>query len=100
LKGGAEATKPSRKYQDRTILQVAHGDGTVRLWDSGHGDEIENPKVLQVDVARALERDSNVDVTVMNMAPNTGEFAVGTKTGEVVIYRWGVNRGHGKDQQQ
>ncbi|KAG7105097.1 Lethal(2) giant larvae protein SRO77 like [Verticillium longisporum] len=100
LKGGAEATKPSRKYQDRTILQVAHGDGTVRLWDSGHGDEIENPKVLQVDVARALERDNNVNVTVMNMAPNTGEFAVGTKTGEVVIYRWGVNRGHGKDQQQ
>jgi len=34
----------------------------------------------------------------MAMAPNTGEFAAGTTSGEVVIYRWGGNKFHGRDQ--
>ncbi|KAH7361837.1 SNI2 protein [Plectosphaerella cucumerina] len=97
LKGGAMANKPSKTYQGRSILQAAHGDGTVRIWDVGNNDEIENPRVLQVDVARALGRFDNVDVTAMAMAGNTGEWAVGTKTGEVVIYRWGVNRTYGRE---
>ncbi|ROT35773.1 SNI2 protein [Sodiomyces alkalinus F11] len=100
LKGGALANRPSKKYQGRSILQVAHGDGTVRIWDAGHADEIENPLVLQVDVARAVGRFDNVQVTAMHMAPSTGEFAAGTRTGEVVMYRWGVNRSHGRDQSE
>ncbi|TPX18233.1 uncharacterized protein E0L32_002742 [Thyridium curvatum] len=97
LKGGAEATKPRRRYEGRNILQVAHADGTVRIWDVGHGDEMENPYLLQVDIARALARYDNVNVSSMAMASNTGEFSVGTSNGEVIIYRWGGNKYFGQD---
>ncbi|OAA54599.1 snare-dependent exocytosis protein [Niveomyces insectorum RCEF 264] len=96
LKGGAEASKPRRRYEGRNVLQTAHADGTVRLWDVGHGDEIENAAQLQVDVARALDRDRDVDVTALSLAAATGEFAAGTRTGEVVLFRWGTNRFFGK----
>ena len=98
LKGGAEATKPKRRYEGRNIAQVAHADSTVRIWDLGHGDEMENPYVLQVDIARALDRYHDVDITAMAMASNTGEFAAGTRAGEVLIYRWDVNKNFGQDR--
>ncbi|PKS13028.1 hypothetical protein jhhlp_000369 [Lomentospora prolificans] len=100
LTGGAEAQKPKRKYENRTILQVAHADGTVRIWDSGHGDDIENEAQLQVDVARAVSRYDNVEISAMSMASSTGEFAAGTSAGEVVIYRWGPNQSFGHDNAQ
>ncbi|KAJ2992154.1 hypothetical protein NUW58_g2266 [Xylaria curta] len=59
LKGGAEAARSRRRFEGRTIIQVAHADSTVRIWDVGHGDEIENPTQLQVDVARAVNRAPN-----------------------------------------
>lgn len=97
LKGGAESRRPLMRFANRNILQAAHADGTVRMWDVGHGDEIENPKMLQVDVARAVGRSSDVDVSKMSMAGATGELAVGMCTGEVVIFRWGLNKNYGKD---
>ncbi|KAI1385344.1 lethal giant larvae like, C-terminal-domain-containing protein [Hypoxylon trugodes] len=100
LKGGAEAPRPRRRFEGRTVIQVAHADSTVRIWDVGHGDEIENPSQLQVDVARALDRYEDVDITAMTLASGTGEFAVGTRQGEVVIYRWGGNQYFGKPQNQ
>ncbi|KAK1638840.1 lethal giant larvae like, C-terminal-domain-containing protein [Colletotrichum phormii] len=100
LKGGAETAKPKRRYEGRTIFQIAHGDSTVRLWDAGHNDEVENPTMLQVDVARALDRYEDIEITAMNMAPSTGEFAVGTRTGELVLYRWAGNRFFGKDHHE
>ncbi|KAI8956564.1 lethal giant larvae like, C-terminal-domain-containing protein [Daldinia sp. FL1419] len=100
LKGGAEAPRPRRRFEGRTIIQVAHADSTVRIWDVGHGDEIENPSQLQVDVARALDRYEDVEITAMTMASTTGEFAVGTSKGEVVIYRWGGNQYYGKQPDQ
>ncbi|KAK7747785.1 Lethal(2) giant larvae sro7 [Diatrype stigma] len=96
LKGGAEAPRPRRRFEGRTVIQVAHADSTVRIWDVGHGDEIENPLQLQVDVARSLDRTDDVEITTMSMAPTTGEFVVGTSGGEVVIYRWGVNKFFGE----
>jgi syntaxin-binding protein 5 len=39
-------------------------------------------------------------VTSMSMASNTGEFAVGTSGGEVIIYRWDGNRFYGRNQEQ
>ena len=96
LKGGAEAPRPRRRFEGRTVIQVAHADSTVRIWDVGHGDDIENSAQLQVDVARALDRTDDVNVTSMSMAPTTGEFVVGTSGGEVVIYRWGVNNYFGQ----
>ena len=85
------------KFANRNVIQTAHADGTIRVWDTGHGDEIENEDVLQVDVARALGRYRDIDVTMMSMAGATGELAVGLRTGEVAIFRWGKNRDFGRD---
>jgi WD40 repeat protein len=100
LKGGAEAGRPRRRFEGRTVIQVAHADSTVRIWDVGHGDEIENPKQLQVDVARALNRFEDVNITAMSMAADSPEFAVGTSKGELVIYRWDANRFFGQNVSQ
>lgn len=97
LKGGAEASKPRRRYEGRNIIQVAHADSTIRLWDLGHADEMENPTQLQVDLSRALDRFENVDVSAMHLAPNSGDFAAGTISGDVVIYRWGGNHSFGRE---
>ncbi|KFZ14763.1 hypothetical protein V501_03070 [Pseudogymnoascus sp. VKM F-4519 (FW-2642)] len=92
LRGGVGGSKNVRKHEDRTIIQTAHGDGTVRIWDAGTSDKLENSGVLQIDVARSLGRYENIEITAINMAGQTGEMAVGTKSGEVAIYRWGGNK--------
>jgi syntaxin-binding protein 5 len=97
LRGGAEAKHPLRRYEARNIVQMAHGDGTVRIFDAGHADELENSASLQVDIARALGRYENIDITLMSMAGATGELVVGTRAGEAVIYRWGGNKLYGRE---
>ncbi|PHH65611.1 hypothetical protein CDD81_2046 [Ophiocordyceps australis] len=97
LKGGAPGPRPRKRFEGRTIIQAAHADSTIRIWDSGHADEIENSQVLQVDLARALDRYQDIEVTAMSMASGTGEFVVGTQTGEAVVFRWGSNRYYGKE---
>ncbi|CAK7201931.1 Lethal(2) giant larvae sro7 [Sporothrix eucalyptigena] len=96
LRGGADGPKPRRRYERRDIVQTAHADGTVRLWDAGHSDEIENPAQLQIDVARAVDRDRDVDISALSLASGTGEFAVGTRQGEVILFRWGANKSYGR----
>ncbi|GJN82928.1 hypothetical protein PLIIFM63780_006474 [Purpureocillium lilacinum] len=100
LKGGAEAARPRKRFEERTIIQAAHVDSTIRIWDSGHADDIENGQVLQVDMARALDRYDDVEITAMSMASGTGEFVVGTRTGEAVVFRWGGNRFYGRESGQ
>ncbi|KAI0474217.1 lethal giant larvae like, C-terminal-domain-containing protein [Xylaria cf. heliscus] len=100
LKGGAEATRSRRRFEGRSIIQVAHADSTVRIWDVGHGDEIENSTQLQVDVARAVNRFEDVNITAMSMAAESREFAVGTSKGELVIYRWDANKFYGQTANQ
>ncbi|KAF4126055.1 syntaxin-binding protein 5 [Geosmithia morbida] len=100
LTGGAEAPLPRKRFEERTIIQAAQADGTIRLWDSGHADEIENSSQLQVDLARALDRTDDIEVTAMNLASGTGEFVVGTRAGELLVFRWGGNRFYGKDTQR
>lgn len=97
LRGGAGSVRPKRRYEARNIVQMAHGDGTVRIFDAGHLDEIENGKMLQVDVARAVDSFDEVNITSLSMGSSTGELAVGTSAGEVVIYRWDVNKLFGRD---
>ncbi|KAI9680846.1 MAG: hypothetical protein M1817_004286 [Caeruleum heppii] len=97
LQGGVRANLPRRRYEDRNILQTAHADGTVRLWDAGHGDEIDNEHLIQVDVARALDRLEDVDISHVSMASASGELAVGLVTGEVVVFRWDRNKSFGRD---
>lgn len=100
LKGGAEAQRPKKRFEERTIIQAAHGDSTIHIWDSGHADEIENGGQLQVDVARTLDRYDDIDITAMSMSSGTGDFAVGTRTGEAIVYKWGGNRFYGRDVPQ
>ena len=97
LKGGAEMPRPSRRFEKRNIAQTVHADGTIRLWDPGYGDEIENEKVLQVDVGRAVGHYDNVDVTQTSLAGESGELAVGMRSGELIVFRWGVNRNAGRE---
>ena len=97
LTGGAEANLPLKRFEHRNIVQVAHADGTVRLWDAGHGDEIENDEVLQVDVARAVGRQENVEVVRTSFAGAASELSVGLKSGEIVIFRWNINKHPGQE---
>ncbi|KAF7720103.1 Lethal giant larvae (Lgl)-like, C-terminal domain-containing protein [Penicillium ucsense] len=96
--GGAEAKNPLKRFENRNILSTAHADGTVRLWDAGHDDEIENGEAIQVDLARAVGRVGNVEVTEMSLASTTGEFSVGLRSGEVVVFRWGNSASIGNEQ--
>ncbi|KAI9799011.1 MAG: hypothetical protein M1825_004907 [Sarcosagium campestre] len=97
LRGGAKGTHPMKRFESRNIIQTAHADGSIRLWDAGHGDEIENGKVIQVDIARALGRVDGVEVSKTSMAGVTGELAVGLVTGEVAVFRWERNREGGSE---
>lgn len=97
LRGGVEGVSTFRRLDTRNIVQTVHADGAVRLWDIGNGDEIENEKVLQVDVARAVGRFDGIDVTQTSLAGASGELAVGLRSGEVLIFRWGRNRNAGRE---
>ncbi|CAI6338888.1 unnamed protein product [Periconia digitata] len=97
LTGGHEASYPLKRFENRNVVQTSHADGTVRLWDAGHADEIENSALLQVDVARAVGRLDNVDTTQISFAGAASELSVGLQSGEVVVFRWGINQHYGQD---
>ena len=90
--GGTEAMKPMKRFEKRNVVQMAHADGVVRIWDAGNGDSVENDTVLQVDVARAVGRFDNIDVNQMSLSGAAGELSVGLRSGEVAIFRWEQNR--------
>lgn len=92
LLGGAEQDKAMRRFEKRNIVLMAHADGTVRAWDAGNGDEVENDGALQVDLPRAVGRFDDIEVTQMSMSGATGELSVGLRSGEVAIFRWNHNR--------
>lgn len=95
--GGVEAKRSMKRFEDRDLAQMAHADGLVRIWDVGHDDEIENPTVLQVDVARAVGRYASIEVSQMSLAGAAGEFTVGLKSGELAVFKWGRNPTPGRD---
>jgi syntaxin-binding protein 5 len=97
LHGGAGAVQPLKRFEHRNVVQTAHADGTVRLWDAGHADEIENDALLQIDVARAIGRHDNAEITRTSFAGAASELSVGLKSGEVVIFRWGSNKHPGEE---
>ena len=97
LRGGAEAKYAVKRFAHRNILQAAHADGTIRVWDAGHDDEIENQNMVQVDVARVLGHAHDVDIAAMSMSSATGELAIGLRTGEVAVFRWARNPNVGKE---
>ncbi|KAH7095055.1 lethal giant larvae like, C-terminal-domain-containing protein [Paraphoma chrysanthemicola] len=97
IHGGAGAVYPLKRFEHRNIVQTAHADGTIRLWDAGHADEIENDTMLQVDVARALGRPDDVHITRTSFAGAASELSVGLKSGEVVVFRWHINKHAGEE---
>ncbi|KAF1956724.1 hypothetical protein CC80DRAFT_472401 [Byssothecium circinans] len=97
LTGGHEATFPLKRFEHRNIVQTSHADGTVRLWDAGHGDEIENNTLLQLDVARAVGRHEGIETTKLSFAGAASELSVGLKSGEVVVFRWSINKHPGQE---
>ncbi|KAJ5634200.1 hypothetical protein N7528_002042 [Penicillium herquei] len=96
--GGAEARNPLKRYEDRNIITTAHADGTIRIWDGGNDDEIENGDTVQVDLARAVGRVRNVEVSQLSLASGTGEISVGLTSGEVIVFRWGNNAAYGQEE--
>ncbi|KAL4956818.1 lethal giant larvae like, C-terminal-domain-containing protein [Aspergillus filifer] len=98
IMGGAEARKHLKRLEARNVLTAAHADGTVRIWDLGHDDEIENSDVIQVDLARAVGRAAGVDVTELSLGGASGELSVGLRSGEVVIFRYGNNQRFGQEE--
>ena len=94
--GGAEGTRPMKRFENRNIVQTAHADGTIRIWDAGHGDTIENGIVIQADLGRAVGRWDNLNVSQMSMSGASGELSVGLRTGEVVIFRFNRNANAGR----
>jgi len=94
---GAQPKHSQSGFANRNVLQTAHADGIIRIWDAGHGDEIENRATLQIDVARAVGRSTDVNIARMSMSGATGELAVGLQTGEVIVFRWGRNQYFGRD---
>lgn len=97
LLGGAEAKKLLKRFEDRNIVVAAHADGVIRLWDAGQDDEIENADVVQADLARAVGREGNIDVTQMSFTGVSGELSVGLRSGEIVVFRWGRNQNVGRE---
>ena len=97
LTGGHEATYPLKRFEHRNIVQTSHADGTIRMWDAGHADEIENSDLLQLDVARAVGRLDGIDVTQISYAGAASELSAGLRSGEVVVFRWGINKNPGQE---
>lgn len=97
LRGGAEQKRTLSGFANRNVMQTAHADGVVRIWDVGHGDEIENGAALQIDVACAVGRSADVDIAHISMSGATGELAVGLRTGEVAVFRWDRNQYFGRE---
>ncbi|KAF9891136.1 hypothetical protein FE257_005072 [Aspergillus nanangensis] len=96
--GGAEAKKSLKRFENRNVITTAHADGTVRVWDVGHDDDLENGDIIQVDLARAVGRAQNVEVSAMSLGGSTGELSVGLRSGELVIFRWGNNASFGREE--
>lgn len=95
LTGGADAPRPLRRSEDRNIVMTAHADGTIRLWDAGHADEIENERILQADVCRGVGRSEDIFITQMSLSGASGELAAGLRSGEILIFRWQRNKNPG-----
>jgi syntaxin-binding protein 5 len=97
LLGGAEGQKALKRFEKRNVIQTAHADGTICIWDAGHDDEVENEDAIQVDLARAVGRMEDIDVTKMSLSGAAGEISIGLKSGELVIFRYNNNRNVGRE---
>ncbi|KAF3922748.1 hypothetical protein ABW21_db0208045 [Orbilia brochopaga] len=94
FKGGMPGKRIPRRSPDRNIVYTIHKDATVRLWDAGFGDEIENPNTIDVDIGATIGKPGAVKIVDLASSQYTGEMAASLESGEVVFYRWGANQGY------
>ena len=95
--GGVGAIRPKGGHDARNIIMTSHTDGTIRLFDAGRGDEIENTSVLQIDVGRLLGRFDHLIINHLSIASATGEVAAAVQSGELIVFRWGINKTAGQE---
>lgn len=88
LEGGSPLCKPNKRYELRTVIQTAHRDGVIRMWDASHADELENAEVIEVDLAGVLRRTEGLVVKALRTSGMTAEMAVGMETGEFIMFNW------------
>ncbi|KAK9375049.1 lethal giant larvae like, C-terminal-domain-containing protein [Lipomyces chichibuensis] len=91
LTGGAPARSRLRKFDTRNIVITGHSDGWVRLWDVSHG-ELEDSQILDLSIADALDRSVDVRVSAISFAGRMGEISVACETGELVYFKFGLNK--------
>lgn len=91
LKGGKPLKRPLTRRSLRTALVTGHVNGAVRIWDS-NGKELDSNAVLEVNLSRTLNRSSDIAVADVSFAPETLELAVSSERGEVVLFKFEVNR--------
>ncbi|KAK7207000.1 lethal giant larvae like, C-terminal-domain-containing protein [Myxozyma melibiosi] len=89
--GGAPARSRLRRFDMRNIIATGHSDGYVRLWDASHG-EIEDSVVLDMSIADAIGRSVDVRVSHISFAGQMGEISAACETGEMVYFKYGLNR--------
>lgn len=91
LQGGEPTKKSLKPNAMRCALATGHSNGSVRLFDASH-NELDDSSVLEVNVAYALNTITDVAVGKMSFAGATGELAVATIGGDVVMYKFSVNK--------
>ncbi|KAK9365952.1 lethal giant larvae like, C-terminal-domain-containing protein [Lipomyces kononenkoae] len=99
LNGGAPARSRLRKFDTRNIVLTGHSDGWVRLWDASHG-ELEDSQILDLSIADALERSVDVRVSAISFAGQMGEMSIACETGELVYFKFGLNRPISPEERQ
>ncbi|KAJ8101093.1 lethal giant larvae like, C-terminal-domain-containing protein [Lipomyces tetrasporus] len=91
LTGGAPARSRLRTFDIRNVIIAGHSDGWVRLWDASHG-ELEDSQILDLSIADALDRSVDVRVSAISFAGQMGEMSVACETGELVYFKFGLNK--------
>lgn len=91
LKGGMPTRKSLKVNEMRSALATGHSNGSVRLFDVSH-NELDDSTVLEVNVSHTLNSITDVGIEKISFAGDTAELAVAITAGDVVLYKFDVNR--------
>lgn len=98
LEGGTPARRNLRPNEIRTAIATGHTNGSVRLWD-GAQNELDDKCVFEVNIGRILNRALHLSIAKIHLASETLELAVASEIGEVILFKFEVNKFFNKDKQ-